>query len=357
MVLKKDPRPINIIGNAAPNTLAQALWDYRKTHTQAEVDSFVSKIRIYENGAQGAEGAWILYNFPKMHWVRSNWQTYAYMGGGDNWQGEKGPYCWEPYPNTDSGQHKWTAEHVQNNHGALGKLYPDRYNGSYFIEGGGTAPWIGLVQRGIYDPDHQDWGGWGGRYSKEKKLNVWSRHGQVKPIEKDKFTPFYCYTEVADTWKDPIYGKTYTSINTPVFRWRRHMLNDFRARMDWCIKSYADANHHPVAAVGGDTTNSVIYRNAGQGKPLTLDASASMDPDDDQLRYNWYVYKEVGTYTGTVAIQNATSASATFGIPDNSAGKDFHVILEVSDTSNIIPLYDYRRIIVSITEQTCLTQK
>ncbi len=66
--------------NAGSNTLAQALWDYRKDHSQAEVDQFVSRLRVFENGAQDNAGAWICANFPKIHWIRSNYQTYCYGG-------------------------------------------------------------------------------------------------------------------------------------------------------------------------------------------------------------------------------------------------------------------------------------
>ena len=38
-----------------------------------------------------------------------------------------------------------------------------------------------------------------------------------------------------------------------MWRWREAYQNDFAARMDWCIAAKReDANHHPVAVVGGD---------------------------------------------------------------------------------------------------------
>jgi hypothetical protein len=61
-------------------------------------------------------------------------------------------------------------EHVQNNHGLLGALYIDRTeaNGGFrYLEGGNTSTWIGLVNKGLYDPEQITWGGWGGRFGKE----------------------------------------------------------------------------------------------------------------------------------------------------------------------------------------------
>ena len=42
------------------------------------------------------------------------------------------------------------------------------------------------------------------------------------------------------------------------------------------------------------------------------------------------------------------NAKASLVIPADANGKQIHVILEVRDDSKIIPLYDYRRIILNI---------
>lgn len=81
-VTKDDDRPVWIVVNAGSNTLAQALFDYRESHTEAELKAFVAKLRIFENGSQDNAGAWICNQFPDIHWIRSNKQTYAYGGPG-----------------------------------------------------------------------------------------------------------------------------------------------------------------------------------------------------------------------------------------------------------------------------------
>ncbi len=42
----------------------------------------------------------------------------------------------------------------------------------HFIEGGGTIPWLRLVSQGLTDPSEPSWGGWSGRYTSKKVLNV-----------------------------------------------------------------------------------------------------------------------------------------------------------------------------------------
>ena len=79
-LLKDDPRPVHIVVNAGSNTLAQALFDFRESHTEAEVKAFVSKLQVFENSAQDVAGAWILHEFPDIHWIRSVSQTQAYGG-------------------------------------------------------------------------------------------------------------------------------------------------------------------------------------------------------------------------------------------------------------------------------------
>ena len=51
---KEDDRPIWIVVNAGSNTLAQALFDYERTHSELELKRLITKLRVFENGAQDA---------------------------------------------------------------------------------------------------------------------------------------------------------------------------------------------------------------------------------------------------------------------------------------------------------------
>jgi hypothetical protein len=350
---RDDPRPLCIVVNAGSNTLAQALRDARASFPPAEVKTFVSRLRVFENGAQDNSGAWICHEFPAVHWIRSNHQTYAY--GGPAFDGGKlrslGPHTWAPHPYSPDGQHAWAREHIQTGHGALGALYPDRRFGKRlaYLEGGGTIPWLGLVNRGLYDTDQPGWGGWSGRFTAKRQKNVWSRHKDVRKDE-SRYGEFSVFTEVADAWTDPESGTRYENEFVPVWRWRRAMMNNSRARFDWCVKPRDQANHHPVASLDGDTSDTIVNRTARPGSVLRLDASASSDPDKDPLTFHWYPYPEAGTYAGELTVKDDSKTIASVKIPDDAAGKQIHVILEVRDESPTVALYDYRRVVIDVSE-------
>ncbi len=356
---KTDPRPIWIVVNAGSNTLAQALVDYRSTYGIAETDRIVSKLRVFENGAQDNAGAWICSEFPQIHWIRSNYQTYAYGGPGGmdgDVSSTLGPNFWQPYDNSVEGQNEWLKKHIMKDHGPLGAVYPERrYNFMHgksslgFMEGGGTIPWMGLVNKGLFDINHPQWGGWGGRFSAKKVACFWSRHGDIR-IDEEKVAPFYVHREVSDTWTNPENGKILSGDYVPVWRWRLAMYSDFKCRMDWCAQPYKKANHHPTAAIGDDKSNSILRLQACPGDRLTLDASASFDPDKDALVMRWWQYPEAGTYPGSVHIPMPQDPKITITIPTGAAGQQIHIILEVHDKNPIGQLYDYRRIVIDVTE-------
>jgi hypothetical protein len=197
--------------------------------------------------------------------------------------------------------------------------------------------------------DHPHWGSWSGRSTQEKKKNVWSRHADIRKDEKD-FAPFYVYRDAIDRWTNPETGKTYHGEYCPVWRWRRSMFNDQVCRMDWCVKPYNEANHHPKAAVNGDSSDTIVTMSANPGGTLSLDASGSTDPDGDDLTYSWWAYPEAGTYEGKIQINNPNQSKIKVEVPDDANGKQIHIILEVKDNNEIISLYDFRRIVINGTE-------
>lgn len=352
---KEDPRLLYIVVNAGSNTLAQALIDYKSTHTKKELLAVLKKLRVFENGAQDNAGAWICANFPEIHWTRSNYQTYAYGGpawawGNTNDDDKKGPYTWKPYQINATGQHQWALEHIKN-HGALGAVYPLRETPTgklVFIEGGGTIPWLGLIHQGLSDISQPGWGGWSGRFSKEKVKNVPSRHESIR-IDEVTYGDYYLYTEDSDEWIDPETNEYYNSIYAPVWRWRQDYFNDFQARMDWCIATFDKANHNPIAVVNDEKAEKILYKSVKAGEFIILDATASFDPDGDELTHNWWIYNEAGTYKGNEAIiENPSSTKLRMAIPNNASGKTIHVILTLRDENNIVSLSDYRRIVISV---------
>jgi len=356
-LLKDDPRPIYFVGNAGTNSLGQALFDLDEALSDAEMEELIKKIIVFENGAQDNTGAWITHKYPNIVWYRSCWQTYSY-GGPGNGNDVEGPNVWQPYETSSWGQHEWAGEHIMNNHGALGELFPLRHEGRTFIEGGGTIPWIGLANQGLTDPGNLQWGGWSGRVSKTKHKNVPSRFGGVKKTE-GGIGDYFMYEADSeeDEWTDPVDGKTYKNFKVPVWRFRRAMYNDFRGRMDWCVNPYDEANHNPVAAFGEDTTDNIIRMKAVPGQSIELNASATTDPDGDSVNFKWWVYNEAGTYAEEITIQNADEASTELKIPNDALNSEIHVVLEVQDENDIVSLYDYRRVVIDVVGQVAINSR
>jgi hypothetical protein len=74
-------------------------------------------------------------------------------------------------------------------------------------------------------------------------------------------------------------GKNHVSDQATIWRWREAFQHDFAARVDWTIKSFAEANHNPIVVVNGQTGTAPIFVEALLGQPIVPDASQSHDPD------------------------------------------------------------------------------
>ena len=103
-------------------------------------------------------------------------------------------------------------------------------------------------------------------------------------------------------------GQSYTSDQATIWRWRKAFQHDFAARMDWTINEFGGANHNPIAVVNGDKTKDPIFDKARIGRPVTLSAMGSEDPDGNKLAYDWFHYQEAAS-----AISRPVSAEEIIG--------------------------------------------
>jgi PKD repeat protein len=304
---KDDPRPVWVNLWGGGNTLAQALWKVKDTRSPAQVDQFVSKLRVYDVLGQDDAGAWMTKNFPNLMYIRATNLVYN----------------WQP---SDS----WLDSNVQN-HGVLGAQYPDRQ----YANEGDSAAFFYELPNGLTDTDHPDWGSWGGRFGPTKTAGVRGMSCGGKLSNEPSFDPYYMYKDASEG-------------GSSISRWSTAIQNDFAARMDWTTTgSYSAANHHPVVVVNGDSTEQVLQISASAGSNVNLSAAGSSDPDGNALTYSWSFYEEPSSYNGAVTIQNSSSASPTVQVPSNAGGKVLHIVLALHDNGSP-NLYSYRRVIINV---------
>jgi len=349
---RPDPRPLWITIWGGANTLAQALSHVRATRAQAEVDKFALKLRISAISDQDDAGPWIRREFPGLHYIvkpsSPDGGEYYYA----TWTGISGDAYYRNCAGADSTTvtNEWLEKNIRAK-GPLGKLYPK----FAFIMEGDTPSFLGLTNNGLNSYRNPSWGGWGGRYVYRQPYGetrpIWTQGGDLFPRVTSQDTV---------TGAD---GKTYVSDQATIWRWRTAFQNDFAARMDWTIKSYADANHHPSVIVNGKEGASPIIIESQVGAPTTLDASLSRDPDGQRLSYQWFHYAEAGFVPGqnlaevTIsqgatarAVVTATAACRPNWMPANRpcATGVAHIILAVTDNGTPA-LTSYRRVILNVT--------
>jgi hypothetical protein len=283
--LAADPRPLWVLAWGGTNTLAQALLDARATRTPAEVEAMVSKLRVYAISDQDDAGPWIRREFPALHYVATpstqDGEEYAFA----TWTGISGDRFYRNAPGADftTFSDDWVNANVRSK-GPLGKLYPY----PCCIHEGDTPSFLGLIDNGLASAMSPAYGGWGGRY-------VWRQpSGETRPF----------WTQGGDSYpgrdssRDTVVGadgRTYTSDQATIWRWRQAFQHDFAARMDWTTRDVKEANHNPRVVLNGRAGTEPLTIEAVVGTPVTLDATGTADPDGDTLTFRWTFYPEAGT--------------------------------------------------------------
>lgn len=337
-----DPRPLWISIWGGTNTLAQALTKITKDYSKKEAKRLISKLRVYAISDQDDAAYWIRNNYPDLFYIVSpgGWGRYPYATwGGVNMNVKE--------VNSEVVSNGWIAENIQQGHGPLGAKYPDVMWGME----GDTPSFLGLIANGLNSPEHPNWGGWGGRYELYIPEHVADTTSQAavkngaetRPIwtnAVDKFTPLVPNYNGRSVRLD--FDNTIENNYATILRWREDFQNDFAARMDWCTKSYDEANHAPVAGVVHEEV--VTLRS---GEHFTLDAGASYDPDGDNLSYYWFSYTEAGEYKEPIVKPAINHYRAYIVAPEVTKPTTAHCILKVTDKGTP-RLSGYKRIILNI---------
>ena len=337
---EKDERPLWISVWGGVNTLAQTLHTIIDTKTETEAKKLIAKLRVYTISDQDDSGIWIRNNFSDLFYIVSP--------GGDY-----GSATWNAINSFVKGidnvkiSNKWIEENIQQDHGPLGAAYPDV---AWGVEGD-TPSFLSLIPNGLNEAEHPEWGGWGGRYELYKPDFAMIKNGESgvphEPETReiwtnaiDSYTPYIDNEYGRAVRKDTV---SFTDHKVTLWRWRDDFQNDFAARMDWCIKTYQEANHPPVPVLGHSEKITV---KSGEG--FGLDAIGSTDPDGDNLSYLWFNYPEAGSYKKEIKISGAeNSHGAYFVAPEIDKEETIHFILKVTDKGSP-PLSRYKRVIVNL---------
>jgi hypothetical protein len=201
--------------------------------------------------------------------------------------------------------HAFIANEVRTGHGPLGALYPQDY-----VSEGDSPAFLWALDNGLRNHEDPSYGGWGGRYY---------------PVE-----------GFENLWADYSVG-SYS-------RWIEPANRDFQARMDWCVaETFEKANHKPLIRIEGG-----IDMTVKAGEKVVIDASGTIDPDEDRIYFRWWQFHEAGTYPGMVRIENDRSDKISFLAPDVNDPVTIHLILEASDRGKP-SLTAFQRIIVTVT--------
>ncbi len=289
ILLDKDTTPVYIESWGGGNTASKAFYKL-KTEYPDQYDRAISKVVMYNIWYQDNAGNYIETNHPKVTMIYCNAfnATWAYR--------------------IQTNTANFIKNGVKNNHGPLGALYPQAY-----ISEGDSPSFFYTMTNGLLNYENPGFGGWGGRFTKVDGLpNV--------------------YADAADDG----------DINKSIARWVNQVNNDFEARINWCIaEKYSEANHPPIIKLHeGD-------REVRSGQKVILNARGTRDPDGNKITFNWWQYKEAGTYNDTVTIKGGANTKASFIAPTVSSQKTIHIILEVTDKGTPA-LVSYRRIIITV---------
>ena len=309
---RPDTRPLWVAVWGGTADLAQALWRAREDRTEAELEALLSRMRIHAVGDQDSTGPWIKINFPSLSYITRRWGIRGMYRGGDR-------TLVSP---------EWVERNVRKSHGALGAVYPNYDGGDIWgrelgpvkgIKEGDTPSFLPFIQNGLNPDFVPEWGSWGGRIAPTGELNRFADAVDTHEAAPDDIRPEM----------------------SAVYRWRPAFQNDFAARMDWCVRSYEEANHAPTTRIAPQPDDSMIHgatvRQAPRGEWVSLDAFSSIEPHLGELDFHWFAYPDPN-----VPISGADQPVCRVRVP---ASGEAHVILAVTNRGDP-PLTHYHRIIL-----------
>ncbi len=335
-----DNRPIWLQAWGGTNSIARALKTIEEKHPE-KMEAVAKKCRFYFIWEQDNT----FQSYIREHWAKpynittiisDQFITFGYWW--QRWGMPKEPdsYLREP----------WMKENIFKNDNPLISIYNEKtkikLKGKEDFIGEGDSPaFMHMIPTGLRSTEFPNWGGWGGRYVLIRE-STWLDN---VPVEGYQYPSGRWYTKTG--WGRQNYTKAdqdkLEEYFKPITRWIGAIQNDFAARVDWCVKSYKEANHQPVVRL-----NHSVNLKAKPGETVKLSAVGTIDPDGDELLYSWWQYGEADSYEGNIKIRNSKNQEVSFVIPtDANNGDTIHIICEVSDNGTP-QLTRYQRIVITI---------
>ena len=332
-----DPRPIWLQAWGGCNTIAAALNYIRHEHPDRMAD-VAMKVRLFLIWEQDTtyqtqiRGAWERFNIPTI--ISDQFDCMAYI-----WP-KVLPSAQQKYF-----QSEWMQKHILADHGPLCSAYEAK-DGAFHAEGD-TPAFLHAIPNGLRSAESPGWGGWGGRYTKVRN-NVWLDPPPIKGWKHPDGQWHFgnSWSKRLENTTDPNEVAARTEYFKPIWRWMDVIQNDFAARADWCVSDYHEANHPPKVKLATPQVDLDVM----PGERITLDASATTDPDGDLLEFRWWHYQEAGQYSGQ-RLTEASDAKTEITVPhDAEHGDEIHFICEVTDTGSP-SLTRYQRVLLRVKTQ------
>ncbi|MFB6187447.1 MAG: nucleoside hydrolase-like domain-containing protein [Halobacteriaceae archaeon] len=325
VLLDDDPGPVYLQAWGGTNTIARALEKIENKYPeQKEKVSEKAIIYIILNQDKTLR-EYIQPNWPELQIINSFKQFAVFAYEWDNLIPEEQRRYFEA---------EWMEENITTGHGPLCEAYPTAdiekddlwegvehhfKEGQIFLSEGDTPSFMHQIRVGLGSLEHPSYGGWGGRFEREPgSRNVWIG------AEDD-----------GDLYK-------------PIWRWVPDFQRDWAARADWCVQSYAEANHPPEIFVNDESGKDIVKIETEPDSTVELDATGTSDPDDDNLDFHWWNYREAEDLIGdppSIEIKKPNSKRTTIKVPSEAGDREHHVILSVTDDGDP-NLTRYRRVIL-----------
>jgi hypothetical protein len=323
VVDQADERPVNIAVWGGACDLAQALWKVRETRSPDSVNLFVQKLRVFFIGLQDSSNQWIIDNFPDM------WLLLA-INEKDKWLSSYRGMFWGGDMSSTSGE--WLHKNIIGVN-PLSSMYPDKAftggpskNPNMAMKEGDSPSFMFFLDNGLNQPDHPEWGGWGGRYEPQND---------------------HYFRDADDAVYDQRQRQVVNSPMASVYRWRPAFQNDFAARVQWGVKTFEEANHHPEVVINGHRGKGAVIVKGRPGQTFKFSALDSKDPDGHRLSYLWYFYPEILPLGSEPILSAPDQPEVLITIPELIPDRTIHLICEVTDQGNPA-LTSYKRILINI---------